>query len=202
MDTKHCNGCNEDKQLSEFYFNKTRKKYYARCKVCDNESKKQQRLKGSFIKGMVNRVTNKPNTYKDPVQKHETFEILQSIGWKFNETNGIWYDNKIKDKNGKWLVQLSNRKRNYFRQRAYSVKREDTNRKRRFLPIDKIPKLTLRDNSVPENIVKEIMIQYFHHCNPYTKIQELFPDIDLFKIKYIISRSTTLISQNGPRTNR
>lgn len=202
MEFKHCNTCDEDKPLSEFYFNKTRQKYYYKCKLCDNEHKRKKRMKDVYISGMANTITQKPNTYKDDIQKAETFQIMERLGWKFNKSNGVWYNDVIKDKDGKWLVKFKEDKKKKYPKRKFSLTRAESNKKRRFLPIEKLPKLNVRDESITEEIERKILIAYFHYCYSFQEIVKMYPEINDRKIFYIITRGNTLITRNGTRTNR
>jgi len=86
-----------------------------RCRDCYNKSNasrwsaayRERKYWGGDVRSYGrNQIKKNPNEYCDDTQRQEVFDILTAIGWKFNKKNGIWYDNKIKNKDGEWLVDI------------------------------------------------------------------------------------------------
>ena len=44
-----------------------------------------------------------PNEYTNDIQKKAVFDIMLSMDWKFNETNGVWWKEGIKTSEGVFL---------------------------------------------------------------------------------------------------
>jgi hypothetical protein len=86
-----------------------------RCRSCHNEylvtrrngkrTEKQYWGTNVTIYGK-HQIKNNPNEYYNETQRKEVEFILKTIGWKFNEKNGIWFDDKIKNKDGEWLINF------------------------------------------------------------------------------------------------
>ena len=53
--------------------------------------------------GGCERVALKPNVFFDEFSKAQTFLVLETLGWVFNEDTGIWSKDGVKDKFGNWL---------------------------------------------------------------------------------------------------
>ncbi len=53
--------------------------------------------------GGSERVKPFPNEYTDEYQRKHVHKVLEAIGWKFNTENNIWYDDKIKTKDGVFI---------------------------------------------------------------------------------------------------
>ena len=107
VEYKECLKCKELKPVTEYY--SARAGRYAgtptsRCKICHNE--KNKRLYKEKIEdnggGLV--VPRYPNTYGDELQKQNTFQIMEAMGWIFND-NGVWSKEGIKNKDKKWAFK-------------------------------------------------------------------------------------------------
>ena len=107
-------------------------------------------------------VKEKPGDWFNEDQKKYVSDILYSIGWKHNKEKNIWYDNKIKDQDGNWLVDLIPDGPKVFR-REY---KNSNTKYRRIVGDDpnKIPTIsyTIKSKEVftPEQI-RDIQIKYF-----------------------------------------
>lgn len=110
MDFKTCPDCELLLDIENFYTyvrNDGKGRWYSRrCKPCDIAHNQERRRKEREENGGSSLVPFQPNQYTDEAQKKQTFDTLKAIGWKFNKENGIWYDDKIKDKNGNWLIKF------------------------------------------------------------------------------------------------
>jgi hypothetical protein len=52
-----------------------------------------------------------PGQWFNKEQEQDVSFILTTIGWKYNKEKNVWYDNKIKDMNGEWLVAFKKYKK-------------------------------------------------------------------------------------------
>ena len=100
-------------------------------------------------------VKPKPGVFIDDEQKKHVHDLLYAIGWKLNEKKNIWYDDKIKDKDGNWLVDTS---------ADYHSKRQET-KWRRLIGGDetKIPRVKPYNRvlDIDEDTIRHIQILYF-----------------------------------------
>jgi hypothetical protein len=98
---KKCNTCTEWKELSQYYL-KNGKPYLNRCKECEKileRGKRQIEIQENCGGG---KVPTKPNNYQNDIQKQCTFELMQVLGYLYNEEFGIWTKPGFKEiKNGK-----------------------------------------------------------------------------------------------------
>jgi len=110
MDFKTCPDCELLLDIENFYTytrtNGSGRWYSRRCKPCDIVHNQERRKKERDENGGSSLVPFQPNQYTDDAQKKQTFDTLKALGWKFNKEKGIWYDDKIKDKNGNWLIKF------------------------------------------------------------------------------------------------
>jgi hypothetical protein len=116
---RKCKICGEWKVLDEYYFHNKEKGTRAnQCKPCvrlkeNEDSHKKRELELSESCGSE-RVKVKPNQYNDQYQKACTFSIMETLGYIFNEENGVWLKPGWKElnENGKVIFPkiLSRRK--------------------------------------------------------------------------------------------
>jgi len=93
MKERVCKICNTSKPLDEYYTRRTI------CKVCEKRRGKLERLNEGDIK-------DKPNTYRNALEKEILFQVMYALGWSFNDEKGIWYKESAgKDKDGNWHYQ-------------------------------------------------------------------------------------------------
>lgn len=93
---RKCAMCQEYKELNTQNFHRNNIKYYSSyCKVCikirDSKRNKQNCGCGS------EKVLEKPNKYTDPYQRSCTFEVLENLGYLYNEEIGVWIKEGIKE---------------------------------------------------------------------------------------------------------
>jgi hypothetical protein len=101
LKTKLCINCKEIKNIDEFtHIYKKSTRIRAKCKICLNDLQKLKRFNNSL--GLPGRVKYKPNTYNSEYEKSVVFDMMKTMGWTFNEENGIWFKEGIKDMNGKF----------------------------------------------------------------------------------------------------
>ena len=128
----------------------------------DNERKKQ--LEIIIDQGGSNRVLLKPNRYVDELQRQQTFEFLTGLGWKYNEENGIWYDDIKKTKDGEFIGVL--KKINSRTIDGNIVKfTEET------LPIYQFQ---INKNSLSADIQRAILIDYYINFMNYYEISRKY----------------------------
>lgn len=111
---KLCRTCQNWLDKSLFYNHKSRiKTSYKDCKNCINkkEIQKSKIQREKYLKetGGSERHRQNPNEWVDEYQKEATHNILKSMGWSFNEENGIWWKDGIKTKEG-IFINVKNRK--------------------------------------------------------------------------------------------
>jgi hypothetical protein len=109
MEYRECRTCAEYLPIDDFYYSINERTGKIRlstpdCKVCakDRERKERRAIKDAAGIGSE-KVFNTPNKYKDIHQKRQTFGVMLAMGWKFNEENGIWYDDIKKTSDGKCI---------------------------------------------------------------------------------------------------
>ena len=99
-----CRKCGEQKDKSTGFYSKGG----TICKDCTKERERITRhnhdRERNEMYGGSERVKPFPNEYTDEWQRKHVFTVLQAIGWKFNEENNIWYDDKIKTKDGVFIT--------------------------------------------------------------------------------------------------
>lgn len=123
-DYKYCPECETYKILSEFYKSNQTGKLFKKCKACHNINVKEaSRLYWDEKRRTIGceRVSVKPNTYLDEVQKEQTFWLMELLGWTYND-NGVWSKEGIKDKDKNW-PNLKCKKKN-FKTKPIGVKKE------------------------------------------------------------------------------
>lgn len=102
--TKVCVTCQQElpKTKEYWYWNKeTNKANPGSCKKCQSsKNAKRQRRKGRPFE--VKKVPAKPYQYKDPKQKEYVEKVMKACGWTWNEKEGFWWKEGIREKNGTW----------------------------------------------------------------------------------------------------
>lgn len=83
---KQCVTCYEVKPPTEFYPSQQTRV----CKVCQRQTNRERYHDKLADNGGNNRIPTNPNIYADKIQKQNTFELLQLLGYLFNEELGIW----------------------------------------------------------------------------------------------------------------
>jgi hypothetical protein len=101
---KKCNTCGVNKVLEQYYFHcKAKDQRFGRCIECQRKKDREQSKLKKEEQGGSLLVLMKPNTYVDEYQKENTFQLMKSIGWSFNEENGVWWKEGIKSKDGVFI---------------------------------------------------------------------------------------------------
>ena len=114
MKPRTCTECNETKQVRDFPNYKSlgpNDKRHNICKKCTSKLEKQ-RNGYKYNKRELNGepVLDKPNTYRTEQQRIDGFELMEALGFTFNEENGIWFKEGLKTPDGKF-VGIQERKR-------------------------------------------------------------------------------------------
>ena len=133
-----------------------------------------------------NQILEKPGKFVDAEQKKYVHDILKSIGWK-QSPKGHWYDNKIRDIDGKWLKELKNiPMKTKSVPSKYMIWLEE-----RELGIPRV-RYELKDRYFTDEQVDQIQKEYFfkHYTVPYLSFRY---QCDEKEIKYIIHRTYKLI---------
>jgi len=111
-----CNTCKDWKLKDKFYINTKDKIYSHRCRACTREldhNKRREYLEQSCGSDLVKL---KPNQYTDKYQKECTFNLMQQLGYTFDEPTGIWIKEGWKEiKDGKaFFPKINKPKRNIY----------------------------------------------------------------------------------------
>jgi hypothetical protein len=104
IEYKQCAKCKELLPITEYYAARAGRytgKLVANCKICHNEKRSIENKQKMEDNGGSLLVPRYPNTYLDNLQKVNTFELMEAMGWTFNE-NGVWSKEGVKDKNKVW----------------------------------------------------------------------------------------------------
>ncbi len=105
-------------------------------------------------------VRTKPGEWYDDKQKEYVHDILKSIGWKYNEEKNVWYDEKIRNKEGEWIVDVTTK---YTARTHHGGTKEYLQRHPEELPRFKI----LKHKHLSDKLVRDIQVDYF--INNYTQ---------------------------------
>lgn len=100
---RKCNTCFEYKLIAEGYYLRTDGSVYLnRCKECERALEhKRRELELSQTCGS-DRVKVKPNEYTDEYQRACTFDLMEKLGYTFDDNTGIWIKPNWKEvKDGK-----------------------------------------------------------------------------------------------------
>jgi hypothetical protein len=92
---RKCIKCNEWKILDEYYLhNKDKGTRVNSCKTCirtkENEDSHRRRELELEDSCGSERISKKPNVYKDKYQRACTFSIMDALGYIYNEPSGVW----------------------------------------------------------------------------------------------------------------
>lgn len=97
-----CNTCSKWKIVPEFYTRETGEIYSNRCRVCTKILDDEKRIERLINNCGGEKVPPTPNVYADKYQKQCTYEIMQILGYTFDEPTGIWVKAGYKEiRNGK-----------------------------------------------------------------------------------------------------
>ncbi len=97
VDHQFCPECDNWLPKTDFY-----PYLKARCKKCQLAKDAIERAEKRIEAGGSAKVMVYPNKYADDMQKQQTFEVMEVLGYTFNEENGVWYKLPWKDKDGKF----------------------------------------------------------------------------------------------------
>lgn len=101
MFTKTCSICNEEKTLDLFIINKRKTDGRGKwCKECAYRRQREEYQREILEQGGLVRIAPKPNVYHGEEQKRQVFQLMNLLGWKFNEEKGIWWKEGIKTEDG------------------------------------------------------------------------------------------------------
>lgn len=97
-----CITCSQWKIIETEFYHRNGKPYLNRCKVCELNIERTKRKEYLLENCGSDRVPPKPNEYTDEYQKACTFELLETLGYLYDTTTGIWIKPGYKEiKNGK-----------------------------------------------------------------------------------------------------
>ena len=93
-----CIDCKEYKLLMvDFYLHKGLKPITKRCKDCQRVLDQKEADEYKKENGGSLMVPQRPNVYFDKYQKENTFQLMDIMGYLFDEDTGIWYKPGVKE---------------------------------------------------------------------------------------------------------
>ncbi len=93
-----CIDCKEYKLLMvDFYLHKGMKPITKRCKDCQRVLDQKEADEYKKENGGSLMVPQRPNVYFDKYQKENTFQLMNIMGYLFDEGTGIWYKPGVKE---------------------------------------------------------------------------------------------------------
>lgn len=104
-----------------------------------------------------NQMPDKPGEFYNDQQRKYVYDILRAIGWTKSH-KGYWYDNKLRDKDGNWLIEFeqpSPMKSKNYKPSKYFVWLKKYNK-----PIPKV-RYHSREPYFTDEIIDIIQEQYF-----------------------------------------
>ena len=97
-DYHKCMVCEEWKEIkTEYYLHKNGRPTSQRCKECQKQMDRQKTATKREENGGSLMIPQRPNKYFDKWQKENTFELMQLLGYLFDEDTGIWYKPGVKE---------------------------------------------------------------------------------------------------------
>lgn len=116
-------------------------------------------------------------------------EFLIKIGWKYNPINKKWYNDVLRDKNGKWLEPY----RTVIRKAPKAEKIND----KTIDNIEDVPYIEYSDRNTDHlsiKVTREIQYEYFISGVPQKILIDAYSEYDPMKIKYVITRTLLLLN--------
>lgn len=101
---KECNTCFTVRPLEHFYNKKGRGNKYSKmsmCRYCYSDKYRKENIREPRSD---EKVKERPNLYWNEFQRQDTFELMTLLGWKFNEENGKWWKEGLKDSDGQFIT--------------------------------------------------------------------------------------------------
>jgi DNA-binding NarL/FixJ family response regulator len=65
--------------------------------ICQKEKDRLEREEELEENGGSEKISPKPNNYKDKYQKEQTFAVMKVLGYTYNEVTGIWTKPGVKE---------------------------------------------------------------------------------------------------------
>ena len=97
-DFKKCKTCQQWKHLDEFYFHsKVTGLKFPDCIECTKIKDKEDRELEMASKGGSDKINQFPNQYVDKYQKEQTFYVMETLGYTYNQDSGVWTKPGIKE---------------------------------------------------------------------------------------------------------
>lgn len=93
----YCQDCQQYLPPESFY-----KALKCRCKECQKYKESIERAEYRAENGGSAKVRMYPNEYVDEYQKAQTFEVMNVLGYTYNEENGVWFKLPWKTPDGKF----------------------------------------------------------------------------------------------------
>ena len=97
IDFKTCTKCKELKHIDEYYFHQRSKGIrFAECIECQKEKDRLDHEQYLENNGGHDRILTKPNQYMDEIQRNQTFQVMELLGYTFDEELGTWFKEGVK----------------------------------------------------------------------------------------------------------
>lgn len=94
---KKCNTCFEWKLIDDGFYHRNNKAYTNRCKQCELNVERDKRKQYLIDNCGSDMVLITPNKYVDEYQKNCTFNMMETMGYTFDEATGIWIKPGVKE---------------------------------------------------------------------------------------------------------
>lgn len=98
-DGKTCPKCEEYLAFSEYYYFAKRNIYSSWCKECERQKAHENYnlYKKHQYKNEYWLILNNPGSFKTPEEEFQTHQLLNKMGWKFNEIYKCWLKPGVKE---------------------------------------------------------------------------------------------------------
>lgn len=97
-DGKTCPKCEEYQPYDQYYYFPNRNIYSSWCKECEKKKAHENYQHKKFqYKTEYWRILNKPGYFKTPEEEFETHQLLNRMGWKFNDIYKCWLKKGVKE---------------------------------------------------------------------------------------------------------
>lgn len=180
-----CRICNKTFEPQEM----TKDGYYCRrCYLNKYHTGRSKKRKNEYEPPTYNnQLPNEPGVFYNDEQRDYTHDILRVIGWK-HSPKGHWYDDKIRNVNGDWLVDIRSPHTKF---RVKSVSKYT-----KWLSDNgmEIPKITYssKDAYFTDEELRKVQDLYFGKRVSSVYVSEIMK-CDEKEVKYVIHRTYKLI---------
>jgi len=100
--TRYCKYCDETKPITEWYIHKNGAPYY-KCRSCTRHDERKRRNKNIEDSCGSMFVPLNAGVFADEQQKECVHSILNSLGFRYNEDNKIWWKDGYRKEDGTFV---------------------------------------------------------------------------------------------------